>query len=378
MAKAWAVAMNLDSNRKEDFSVEKNEDKLNITRRGLLKGGVIGGATIAASALMGPLGGLTADAASRPAGRDYPSHPKWKFVFVNHVTTNAFFVPTIYGIQDACNMTGCTYQWTGSETSQVSEMVNAIDAAIAANVDGIATSIIDPTAFNAPIARAMAAGIPVVAYNSDAPAGSPNKRMAYYGQNLYDAGVLVGQRILQLVPKGSHIGLFIATPGSLNIQPRMNGIEAAIKAAGNRITYDVVATGALQEQELPAVSAWYQGHKTAKGMFAVDGGSTQSVGQVMQQNNLKAKGWHAGGFDLLPLTLTLIKEGYVEFTIDQQPYQQGVYPLLGLYLYKLSGGLEYPSDVETGFKFITKANVGPYLKVKSRFEGSSSAERSLA
>lgn len=357
--------------------MDSKDDALNISRRSLLKGGVIGGATIATTALLASCGIKTANASSG-SGTDYPSHPTWKFVFVNHVTTNPFFVPTIYGIQDACKMTGCTYSWTGSETSQVNEMVNAIDTAIAANADGIATSIIDPTAFNAPIARALAAGIPVVSYNSDAPAGSPNKRMAYIGQNLYQAGQLLGQRILQLVPKGSHIGLFIATPGSLNIQPRMNGIIAAIKAAGNPITYDVVATGALLEQELPAVQSWYQGHKSAKGMFAVDAGSTQSLGQVMKQYNLTSQGWHAGGFDLLPLTLQLIQEGYVDFTIDQQPYQQGFYPLMELYMYKLSGGLEYPSDIETGLKFITKANVTPYLKTKSRFEGSSSKELDLA
>ena len=34
------------------------------------------------------------------------SHPKWKFNFVNHVTTNPFFVPTIYGAQDACSVLG--------------------------------------------------------------------------------------------------------------------------------------------------------------------------------------------------------------------------------------------------------------------------------
>ena len=41
----------------------------------------------------------------------FPDHPSWKFVFVNHVTTNPFFVPTQYGIADACALLGCSYQW---------------------------------------------------------------------------------------------------------------------------------------------------------------------------------------------------------------------------------------------------------------------------
>lgn len=343
-----------------------------VTRRGLIKGAMVGGATIVGGGLLAACGTSTAAASS---GVDYPSHPKWHFVFVNHVTTNPFFVPTQYGIQDACKLTGCSYSWTGSETSQVSVMVNAIETAIAGHADGIATSIIAPNSFVGPVKAAIAAGIPVIAYNAVV---SPDPAMAYVGQDLYLAGQKMGERILKEVPHGSHIGLFIATPGTANIQPRMNGAIAALKAAGNPYTYDVVATGALVSQELSTVKSWYLGHKSAKGMYAVDAGSAQSVAQVMQENNLPAQGWHAGGFDLLPITLKLIKAGYLDFTIDQQPYEQGFYPLLQLYLYKLSGGLMYPSAMETGLKFITKENVDPYLKTPSRFEGSTSKELDLS
>ena len=47
----------------------------------------------------------------------------YKFTFVNHVTTNPFFTPTQYGAEDACAFFGTSYQWTGSETSDVAEMV---------------------------------------------------------------------------------------------------------------------------------------------------------------------------------------------------------------------------------------------------------------
>src|SRR3974390_76182 len=67
------------------------------------------------------------------AAEDAPSppHPRWKFVFVNHVTSNPFFVPCQYGIQDACALLNVDYQWTGSETSDVAQMVNAMNAASA-------------------------------------------------------------------------------------------------------------------------------------------------------------------------------------------------------------------------------------------------------
>jgi simple sugar transport system substrate-binding protein len=345
-----------------------------ITRRELLKTAALGGAALAGGSM---LAGALGQAALAAGGGFPPAHPKWRFVFVNHVTTNPFFVPTQYGIEDACNLLGCNYQWTGSTTSDVSQMVNAIETAIAGRADGIATSIIDPKAFNAPIAAAIKAGIPVVSYNADAPANSGNQRMAYIGQDLFVSGQMMGQRIEQLVPAGSHIGLFIATPGSLNIQPRIDGAVSVLKSSSKKITWDVVATGALVEQELSAVESYYLGHKSVKGMFAVDAGSTQSVGQTMAKYNLHKQGVYGGGFDLLPLTLQYINQGILDFTIDQQPYQQGFYPVVELFLYKLSGTLMSPSEMDTGLKFITKATVGPYLRTKSRFEGSSQAELNL-
>jgi len=44
---------------------------------------------------------------------------------------------------------------------------------------------------------------------------------------------------------------------------------------------------------------------------------------------------------------------------------------LYLYLYKLSGTLISPPTTNTGLKFVTKSNVGPYLKATNRYEGNS-------
>ena len=144
---------------------------------------------------------------------------QWKFVFVNHVTTNPFFVPTKYGAEDACALLGCTYQWTGSEKSIATDMVNALNTAVSAGVDGIAVSLVDLTAFNEPVEKALKAGIPVVSYNADA---KGNKRLCYIGQDLFLSGKALGERIVELVPEGEVVG-FIATPGQLNIQPRLDG-----------------------------------------------------------------------------------------------------------------------------------------------------------
>jgi simple sugar transport system substrate-binding protein len=357
-----------------DPRVEEAVDTLHLpppTRRRLLTGGGLFSASLAASALLAGCGRAGEPDASGAAGAgDFPATPEWRFVFVNHVTTNPFFVPTQYGAADACALLGCRYQWTGSKTSVVGEMVNATNSAITAKADGIAVSVVDVNAFAGPVDKALDAGIPVVSYNADGAAGNPGtNRLAYIGQDLFTSGVQLGERIVSLVDEGSVVG-FIATPGQLNIQPRIDGAKQAITQSGKSIRFDPVTSGAELPQELSTVDAYVQGHPDLTGMFAVDAGSTEAVGKVMAKYKLKEKNVAAGGFDLVPGTLDAIKAGNLDFTIDQQPYLQGFLPVLALYLYKLSGGLVAPAETNTGLLFVTKDNVDPYLTTKTRFEGS--------
>ncbi len=335
-----------------------------LPRRAMMHG--VSMATAAAALAAGARGAHAA------AAGPFPAHPSWKFVFVNHVTTNPFFVPTVYGIHDACALLGCSYQWTGSQTSNVAEMVNAMNAAIAGKADAIAVAIVDPKGFNSPTDRALAAGIPVFSYNADAPAGAGNKRLAYIGQDLYQSGFQMGQRIVAAVDSGL-VALFIATPGQLNIQPRIDGAADAIKKSGKKITVKEIASGPTVNGELSIIKAFYIGNKSVKGMYAVDAGSTQGVGEVMQEYGLAKKGVHAGGFDLLPKTLQMINEGHLDFTIDQQPYLQGFYTVMEMFLWKASGGLVGPAEINTGLKFVTKAAVKPYLTTHTRYEGSAAS-----
>jgi simple sugar transport system substrate-binding protein len=313
------------------------------------------------------LGGTAGAAAPESFLRN---HPRWRFVFVNHATTNPFFVPARYGIADAASLFGVDFEWTGSKRSDVGEMVAVMRRAVDERVDGIAVSIIDPLAFNTLTETALGRGIPVVSYNADG--GRGNLRLAYVGQDLYQSGLKFGSRIVELVGEGDVL-LFIATPGQLNIQPRVDGALDAVRDSGRPIQVHVVATGADVAAERRKVEETYRAHKGLRGIFAVDGGSTQAVADVMHRHDLHRKGVRAGGYDLLPGTLQSVAAGRLDFTIDQQPYLQGLLPIQQLFMYRYSSGLVSPADTNTGLKFVTRRNVGRYLTTRSRYEGSSGA-----
>ena len=352
--------------RKEDDAPYKRWRQ--FTRRTALTGGAAGIAAMVLEAC-GSSSSSSSSAASggSAASGIFGSSQSYKFTFVNHVTTNVFFTPTQSGASDACKLLGCSYQWTGSTNSVVSEMTNAMNSAITAGVHGIAIALVDPTAFNAPTDKALSAGIPVVAYNADT---TGNKRLAYIGQDLLKSGQEMGQHINALLPGGGDISLFVATPGALNLQPRLNGVQQTLSKS---ITAHVVATGAAQSEELTKIDSYVVGHPSYKGFFAVDGGSTAVTAQTIQKHGLAAKGVKGGGYDLTPITEQLLGSGDIQFTIDQQPYLQGFLPILELYLYNVSQGLTGPADVDSGLKFLDKTTVKPYTTTKSRYEGTSTS-----
>ena len=352
-------------------------DRPGFDRRAFLRRTAISGVAAGSVGTLLAACGSSSNSASGSGGGGsdevFGSHKNYKFVFVNHVTTNPFFTPTQYGAADASKLLGCSYQWTGSESSNVNQMVNAINSAVTSGADGIAVALIDLHAFNAPVEAAIKAGIPVVAYNADAPG---NARLAYIGQDLKKAGEKMGERIVSDVGSGD-VALFIATPGSANLQPRIEGAEKAVKDSGKPITLHTVATGAAVPGELSTIDAYWVGHKSTKGMYAVDGGSTESLAKIMQKYSLGGK-VKAGGFDLTEQTQKLLSEGNIEFTIDQQPYLQGFLPVLQLFMYKVSGTLTGLAETDTGLKFLSKETVQPYLKSKSRYEGTSTEAKVIA
>ena len=175
-----------------------------------------------------------------------------------------------------------------------------------------------------------------------------------------------------MVKPGGNVMLSIATPGSLNLQPRLDGYIQAIKDAGDPVTYDTLESGVDQATEESRVESYYLANKEVVGMFGTGATDSLAVGKISQKYDLEAQGVITAGYDLLPETLALIGSGDMTFTTDQQPYLQGFIPTLQLYLYKLSGGAVSPANTDTSLAYVTIDNVETYLS-PSRSEGSTDA-----
>jgi simple sugar transport system substrate-binding protein len=338
---------------------EVDPQRYALSRRRFLRNAGIGAASLP---FLGSLAETANAESSTPTKNPWPSYPAYKFAFVCHVTADVFFNAVRAGASDMCALLGASYTWTGSQNGIIPEMVNAFNVAMTNKVDGIAVAVVDPKAFNTVTDEALGKGIPVVAFNAQAPAGSGSHVMSYIGQDLFQAGVAVGKRILTYVKQGDLVGGMISVPGSLNEQPRMDGAATVFKPAG--IDFVQVGVGATEGPALASIEAWYQGHQNVKFMFSSGGSNGVAVAKTIQKLGLAAKGIGGAAFD--------VGSGNLAFTVDQQAYLQGSISIYQLFLYNITGGLITPTDYNTGFKYVTKDTVNAYLQSKDTWEGSGS------
>jgi simple sugar transport system substrate-binding protein len=362
-----------------DEAIERMDMKDGPTRRRLLEGAGLFSATAAASALIAACTSSSSSSASStssalPTGGVFPKTPAWQFWFVNHADTNAFFTPTQNGFADAAALLGLPKpKWGGDPNQDIGNMVSYMNEAVAAKAGGIALSVPSATGFTSVVSSAMNAGIPVVSYNADGVYvnGKPEigtNRLCYVGQALYISGQVMGSTIKSLIPGGGKIGIGIAQPGAGNIQPRFDGAASVLGSSYHVVEINTTTNTSAEQSKM---TAWLLGNKDAKGLFAVDYGSTSYLAGA-----LKAAGSSipSGGFDTAPATLTGLESGALDFTIFQDPYLQGFLPTLYLYLYNLTGAQLTPPDTDTGLTVITKQSIGVF-KGSSRYIGGSTAEQ---
>jgi simple sugar transport system substrate-binding protein len=365
--------------KKVDPVVDEAVQRLNMkdgpSRRRLLGGAGLFSATAAASALISAC--TSSSSSSATATQDvvgsFPTTPKWQFWFVNHADTNEFFTPTQYGFADAAALLGLPKpKWGGDPNQDVANMVSYFNDAIAAKAAGIATTVPSATGFTSVVSTAMNDGIPVVSYNADGTyvngkADIGTNRLCYVGQALYISGQIMGAEIASLIPGGGKIGMAIAQPGAGNIQPRYDGAASVLGSKYQLVEIDTTTNTSTEESKM---TSWLLGNSDAKGLFAVDSGSTSYIPGALKT---AGKSIPAGGFDTAPASLTGVQSGALDFTIFQDPYLQGFLPTLYLYLYNLSGGQLTPPDTDTGLTLLKKDNIAAF-NVNSRYQGGSAGE----
>jgi len=282
------------------------------------------------------------------------------FRLVTHGGDDPFWAVVRKGMEDACEELGCRadIDLCGGDLALQQKRFKE---AVAMHPDGIALVINDDTAWDKPVADAIAKGIPVIGMNNDDTKGSAgNARLCYIGQNERRAGRIIAERLFKKgKEKGwdlttAHVAMPVEVPGAMYGVVRSQGILDAMKEYGIT-SYEIIDAGGLEMTTVEQRETSYlMAHPETKFMIGLGGIVTDRI-----TDSLKAAGYApgeiiGGGFDCCPGTLTGLKEGYMEATIDQQQYLQGYFAIYVLYLYKKYG---FTPNIDTGGYLVDKNTI---------------------
>jgi simple sugar transport system substrate-binding protein len=95
--------------------------------------------------------------------------------------------------------------------------------------------------------------------------------------------------------------------------------------------------------------------------------ATNSLGGLAAAEGLAGTRVKIGTFDLGPDVLKAVRDGRIDFAVDQQPYLQGYMPIEMLALRARYGIMPAQNDVvATGPNFVTRSNAEQALELSER------------
>src|SRR6266542_2876111 len=207
---------------------------------------------------------------------------------------------------------------------------NLIQSAIDSKVDGIAVTLPDPPALEPAVKKAIAAGIPVVAFNAGIGSYTSSGVLSYFGSDESLAGQAGGKRAADEGYK--HVLCVIQFQGQVQLEARCDGVKSTFGGTFDKI----YVNGADRPSEQSTIAAKLKQDPSIDFIVTLGAPDALAAINAIKDSGSKAK---LGTFDFNPQIPPKIKSGELQWAIDQQPYLQGYESIDSLWLYKVNGNV---------------------------------------
>lgn len=291
------------------------------------------------------------------------------FVLVSANLQVSYWKTAGAGFSNAASQMKVRYDFAGPQTYDPRAERDAIDQAVQKKATGILLAVTDPALLKDSIDKAVAAGIPVITIDSDAPA---SKRLFFISTNNYQAGFTGGQRLGQELKGKGNVVVF-SMPDQSNLQDRLRGYkDALVKTPDIKITRVVDIQGDPRIAFDTTTQIIGKERDKVDAFVCLEAQSGKEVAGVL--NSYKITGKVVMAMDTDPETLDWIQKGQIAATIGQKPYTMafvGMQMLDNLYHHKPSSldkdwskdsFAPIPSFVDTGSALIDKTNVDAFMQ----------------
>ncbi|MFE8018379.1 substrate-binding domain-containing protein [Streptomyces sp. CAI-85] len=301
--------------------------------------------------LLGPLlAGCTAGASPGPdSGAAGRAPGRIKVVLITHgAEGDVFWERVRKGAEAAAakDRVDLTYASDADAAGQA----RLVRDAIRDKADGIAVTLAKPRAMAKPVAEARAAGIPVVGLNSGIDAWRSAGLLEYFGQDESLAGRAVGDRLDDL--GAEHALCVIHERGNIALEARCAGVKKTFAGRTEMLYVD----GTDMDAMTAAVTAALR--RSPDVDEVITNGAQFALAAVTSVKRA-GSGARVATFDLTGELVEAVRDGRVQFAVDQQPYLQGYLAVDALWLHETNGNVSGGgvAPVLTGPAFVTKADV---------------------
>jgi ribose transport system substrate-binding protein len=291
------------------------------------------------------------------------------FVFVSSNLQVSYWKTAGTGFSNAAGQFKVRSDFVGPQSYDAKAERDALDEAVQKKATGILIAVSDAALLKDSIDKAVAAGIPVVTIDSDAPS---SKRLFFIGTNNYQAGFTGGQRLVQELHGKGNVVVF-TMPDQPNLQDRLRGYKDALAR-----TPDIKITRLVDIQGDPRIA-----FDTATQIIGKERDKVDAFVCLEAQAGKEVAGvlnsYHVTGKPVIAMdtdqeTLDWVQKGVIAATIAQKPYTMafvGMQMLDNLYHHK-PASLEtdwskdsfapIPSFVDTGSDLIDKTNLDAFIQ----------------
>jgi simple sugar transport system substrate-binding protein len=290
----------------------------------------------------------------------------YSVILISGDEADAFTTSIVKGGTDARDQFGNSLTVLYSKGWDAAEFLTNLRTAIAMKPNAIIFSPFgDPAVLTTEIATAYAQGTIVTLMNLDVPEirAKFEPQCGSIAQDLAAIGTALANHAIDIFKLGA--GDRCAVMDGFWTEPtfskRTYGIYNTLVSAG--CTVDKIvhpsAIFAAPEGGLAYLSGYVAAHPDVKFVAFGGAGTTAVVDYYMQQMGKAAGSIKYGGFDLTPGALKCIQEGYLQFTMDQQPYLYGYLTTLNVILTMKYGFMGWRVDTAGGW--VDSSNVASVI-----------------
>lgn len=305
---------------------------------------------------------------------------EYTFALVPKAMNNPFFDLArdgCYKAQSELKGVTCLYIGPGEHTEL--EQIQIVQDLISQGVDGIAVAPSNAPAMGKALKAAVAAGIPVMTWDSDVLTKDLGVRATYVGTKNYDIGVNLAKITMGLQPGGGSVCLQTGGAAAANHNERLLGIRETLAGAklGDPPGTMLAGEGGWTEVAGCPLITDDDGNKAIQGMtdilakepnltaFISTGAFTQWFDNAYRQAVKPYKARMDAGkltivvADTLPMQMEQLADGLSNGQVGQRPFEMGY---KAMYIMKdLAEGKTVADPIYTGLDVCTAQNASTCL-----------------